>query len=296
MKSWLAFGLFALTLAGCSSNTGKGAGDRVSAVVNGVEITQREVDFFSRRPALPGAEGETERQRVISLLVRKELLAQHALEMKLENSPDFVIAMYEARRKILAGMAEQHVAAQTVKVSPEAARKVVAKNPRGFLQRKLLVYDQVVIPGVHEQFLKSLNASAERGASLHQLLNQVSAKKMPFRRTMQALTTDQIDFGIFKVLSTLRLNKPQIASIEKKFSMILVLRATVPMPLEGEAANQAAADILNEQQRRVELSRKLKKSLDSAKVTFFGEFASAKSKKSLSEAVVDLPPPALLQP
>ncbi len=296
MKSGLVFGLFAITLAGCSPNAGKGAGYRLSAVVNGVEITRREVDFFSRRPALPGAEGEVERQRALSLLVRKELLAQHALEMKLENSPDFIITMYEARRKILAGMAEQHLATQAIKVSPEAAGKVVAKNHRFFSQRKLIVYDQVVIPGVNEQFLNSLNASAGRGASLHQLLKQVSAKKMTFRRTMQALTTDQIDLGIFKVLSTLRLNKPQIASIEEKFSMILVLRATVPMPLEGEAANQAAAEILNEQQRRKELLRTLTQSLDSAKVTFFGEFASGKSRKNLSAAVLDLPTPVLLQP
>ena len=193
-------------------------------------------------------------------------------------------------------MAEQHLATQAIKVSPEAAGKVVAKNHRFFSQRKLIVYDQVVIPGVNEQFLNSLNASAGRGASLHQLLKQVSAKKMTFRRTMQALTTDQIDPGIFKVLSTLRLNKPQIASIEEKFSMILVLRATVPMPLEGEAANQAAAEILNEQQRRKELLRTLTQSLDSAKVTFFGEFASGKSRKNLSAAVLDLPTPVLLQP
>jgi len=296
MRSWLVFCLFALILAGCSPNSGKGGDGRVSAVVNGVEITRHEVDFLSRRPALTGAEGEKERQRVLSLLVRKELLAQHALEMKLENSPDFIIAMYEARRKILAGMVEQHSATQAVKVSPEAARRAVAKNPRFFLQRKLLVYDQVVIPGVDEQFLASLNAEAERGGSLDQLLNRIRAKKMPFGRTMQALTTDQIDPGIFRVLSTLHLNKPQIARIEETFSMILVLRATVPMPLEGEAANQAAAEILNEQQRRRELLRTLTKSLDSTKVTFFGEFASGKSRKNLHEAVLDLPQSALLQP
>jgi len=296
MRSLSVFCFFTLTLAGCSPDAGKGSGDRVSAVVNGVEITRREVDFLSRRPALSGAEGEAERQRVLSLLVRKELLAQHALKMKLENSPDFIVAMYEARRKILAGMAEQHLATQAVKISSEAAEKIAAKNPRFFSQRKLLVYDQVVIPGVDEQFLASLNAEAERGASLNQLLSKVSATKRPFRRTIQALTTNQIDPGIFKVLSSLRLNKPQVARIEEMFSMILVLRATVPVPLEGEAANLVAANIVNEQQRRIELSRTLTQSLDSAKITFFGEFASGKNRKNLPAAVLDLPPPALLQP
>ncbi len=296
MKSWMLFSLFLLTLAGCSPDAGKGGVERVSAVVDNIEITRREVDFLSRKPVLAGAEGETERKRVLSLLVRKELLAQKALEMKLENSPDFIVAMYEARRSILAEMAEKHVATQAAKVSPEAASRVVAKNPRFFSQRKLLVYDQVVMPGVDEKFLNSLNTSADRGASLEQLLKKVNEKKMPFYRTMQALTTDQIDLGIFNVLSTLRLNKPQLASIGEKFSMILVLRAKIPMPLEGETANQAAAEILNEQQRRMELLRTLTKSLDSADITFFGEFASGESEASLHKAVLDLPPAQLLQP
>jgi len=296
MKSWIVFSIFLLPLAGCSPDAGKEKGERVSAVVNDVEITRREVDFLSRGPVLAGADGEAERQRVLSLLVRKELLAQKALEMKLDNSPDFIVAMYEARRKILAGMAEKHVATQAAKVSLEAAGKVVAKNPRFFSERTLLVYDQVVIPGVDEQLLNSLNSSADRGASLEQLLKKVSAKKMPFSRTMQALTTDQIDLGIFNVLSTLRLNKPQLARIGEKFSMILVLRAKVPMPLKGEAANQAAAEILNEQHRRMELLKTLTTSLDSAKIAFFGEFASAKSDTSLHKAVLDLPSAMLLQP
>ncbi len=296
MKSLSATCLFVLALAGCSPNNGGGGDGRVTAVVNGVEITRREVDFLCRRPALRDSDGVAERQRVLSLLVRKELLAQHALALKLENSPDFIVAMYEARRNVLAGMAERHIAAQSEKVLPESVEKIVAANPRFFSQRKLLVYDQVVIPSVDEPLLTSLNNDAESGASLEQLLNRINAKKIPFRRTMQALTTDQIDPGIFSVLSTSRLKKPRIVRIETKFSMILVLRATVPMPLDGDAAIQAAADMLNEQQRKMEVSKTLTKALDSAKITFFGEFASDKGGKKLPVTSFDLPPLPLLQP
>jgi len=292
MRLFVMFSLCALTLAGCDTHSGNEDG-RVSAVVNGVEITQREVDFLCRKSTLSGPEREEERRRTLAFLVRNELLAQRAAEMKLEKSPDFIVTQFEARRNILAGMAEQHIGAEAGKASPESAKKFIAENPRFFSQRKLFVYDQVVIPGVDELFLSSLNDDADRGFTLDQLLDKIGAEKMPFRRTMQALTTDQIDPGIFTVLSNSSLSRPRVARVEKKFSLLLMLRASVPMPLEGEAAHRAATAILDERQRQIMLSRSMKKTLDSAKITFFGEFASDKSGVA---ALLDLSPLPLLQP
>ncbi len=289
MKSFVILSFFALILAGCDAHYGKDGGGRVCAVVNGVEITLREIDFLCRRSTLSGSDRDAVRRSALALLIRNELLAQKASEMKLEKSPDFVVALYEARRTVLAGMAEQHIAAQAGNVSVEAVKKIIADNPLFFSKRKLLVYDQVVIPDVDELFLRSLNAEAERGASLNQLLDKVNAKKMPFRRTMQSLTTEQIDPGIFSVLKNLSLNRARIARIEKKFSLILMLRARVPMPLEGEEANQAAAGILHEQQRKMELSKTLAKAIASSKITCFGEFASGKSGNKGPSAAFDLP-------
>jgi EpsD family peptidyl-prolyl cis-trans isomerase len=289
VRSLLIVSLCALTLAGCDPRSDKNEDGRVSAVVNGVEITRREVDFVGRKSTLSGSEREAERRRTLAFLVRNELLARKASEMKLEKSPDFIVALYEARRNLLAGMAEQHIAAQAGKVSPGSVGKFIAENPRFFSQRKLLVYDQVIIPGVDEFFLNSLNDDADRGFSLDQLLDKVGAKKMPFRRSMQALTTDQIDPGILSVLSNLSLNRPRIARVGTKFSLVLMLRATVPMPLEGNAAIQAATGILQEQQRKMELSKTLTKAIDSAKITCFGEFASCKSGNKGPATEFDLP-------
>jgi EpsD family peptidyl-prolyl cis-trans isomerase len=260
--------------------------------VNGVEITQREVDFIYQRSALYGADKHAirdQRRRLLSELVRTELLAQQSSDLNLDESPDFMVAMHEARRSVRAGLTEQHLAAQAGLVSPEAVKKMVADEPEFFSQRKLLVYDQVVIPGVDEPFLKFLNVEADGGTSLDRLINEVKAKKVPFRHTTQAMTTDRIDPGIFRVLTNLSPNRPHIARIKDNFTLILMLRAALPLPLYGEAASQEAAGILNEQQRSMRFSRNMTEVLNAAKITYFGEFAPGTSGKNGSDSEVELP-------
>lgn len=300
MRYLTGFLLCMTTLAGCRQHSGEGGDGRVVAAVNGVEISSREVDYFYRQSALPGESEDAVRDRkrqVLSDLVRLELLARNGSEMKLDHSSDFILAMYEARRNVLGWLVEQRLAEQQRVFSPDEVRKFVAENPDFFSRRKILVYDQIVLNGVNEQFLQSLNDRADEGASLDQLLDRVTQKKMPFRRTLQALATDQIDSGILSLLLTSSLNRPRVARIEEKFSIILMLRGSVPVPRYGQEALQAGAAILGERQRKAALSACINNTLDSAHITYFGEFAPGKNGKDVSGSKVELPAGKLpLQP
>ena len=275
MRSLLFFLFLAFTFAGCSSEPGKGTDSRVAATVNGVEITQREVNFLYQRTATPGADASVasnQRRSILAGLVQAELLAQQATKMKLDQSPNFLIAMHDARRKVLAGFAEQEIASTAKTVSPEIVQKIISENPNLFAQRKLLIYDEIIMQGVNVPFLQSLNASAAQGASLSALLNMVNAQKIPFRRAIRTLTTDQIEPAIFQVLSNSRANVPVVARVGDKFSMMLMLHSMVPVPLEGTAALQTAANLLMNQQRAAAFSNKMRSVVDASKITYFGEY------------------------
>jgi len=295
MRSLLLFLLFlSFTIAGCSPHTGNGVDSRVAATVNGVEITQREVNFLYQRTAPPGADesvARNQRRTILAGLVRAELLAQQATKMKLDQSPDFLLAMHDARRRVLAGLAEEEIASTTRPVSPETVKTIIANNPNLFAQRKLLVYDEILIQGVNVPFLQSLNASVAKGASLTALLDMVQAQKMPFRRAVRTLTTDQIEPAIVTVLSNARANVPVVIRVEDKFSMILLLHNIVPVPLEGPAAEQTAANLVTNQQRTIAFSNKMKAVVDAAKITYFGQYKpDAPGTKGKLEAVA-LPMP-----
>ena len=300
MRQVLFILLLAFTIAGCSSEEDNGIDSRVAAVVNGVEITQREVYFLYQHTATPSADeavARNQRRTILAGLVRAELLAQQETKMKLDQSPDFLIAMHNSRRRVLAGFAEGEIASTAKAVAPETVKTIISKNPNLFAQRKLLVYDEIIMQGVNVPFLHSLNASSAKGASLAALLDMVNAQKIPFRRATRTLTTDQIEPAIVTVLSNSKANVPVIARVQDKFSMILMLHTVVPVPLEGLAAEQTAANLLNNQQRAVAFSNKMRAVVDASKITYFGEYKpdAPETKNKLQRIALPMPDPARAQ-
>jgi EpsD family peptidyl-prolyl cis-trans isomerase len=221
--------------------------------------------------------------------VRSELLAQQAVNKKLDRSPEFILAMHEARRQVLAGLAEKSITETVKPLSPENIRKIVSDNPQFFAGRKLLVYEEVMIPGVDLPLLQSLNLSANNGASLDQLIDQLKAKKVQFRRIKLTQTSDRLEPAIFKVLSGSKQGVPLVARVEDKFAIILLLQSMQSMPLEGAAAEQAAGAMVFSRQKNMVLAKKLTELTDAAKIAYFGEFASEVSVKQGVKQKIALP-------
>ena len=287
MRSLVTFLLLVVLIAGCSGHAGNEDSGRIAAVVNGVEITQREVDFIYRRSVVPGtddAAARNQRRSILAGLVRTELLAQQAAKMKLDQSPEYVLAMHNARRRVLAGLAEEKIVSTLKPVSREAVQNVISGNPAFFSGRKLLVFDEVLISGVNVPLLESLNASAGKGASLAELLDAVKAKGVEFQRSTKTVTSDQLQPAILKVLSDARPKVPVVIRVEDKFSMILVLHTVTPVPVEGRAAAITATNLLQSQLRNTALSQKMSGVLDAATITYFGEYKpdSSDAKKGLA--------------
>ncbi|KAA6232092.1 peptidyl-prolyl cis-trans isomerase, EpsD family [Chlorobium phaeovibrioides] len=294
-RSWkycvkLTGGLLVLLvfLAGCSGREGKDVNSRVAASVNGVEITQREVDFLSERAGVEPASNEAtlnRRRQILSGLVRSELLAQKASALKLDKTPDYIISTHIARRGVLAGLAERHLALQADGVSLAEASRVITASPGSFAGRKIVVYDEVLISDVDLPFLDSLNTLARGGASLEALMQKVAAGKKMYRRTLQVLPSDRIQPAILSVLSGSKRNTPVVARVGDKFSMIMEVHAIEPSPLTGEAALQAAKASLQAARRNASLSNGMADVLDAATVKYYGEFAPDANRDSLLAAL-----------
>ncbi len=284
--------LLAFTILGCSPEPEKKDAGRVAATVNGVEITQREVNTLYERTATPGVSEEVRRNQqraILAGLVRGELLAQKAVAEKLDSSPEFVITLHEARRQVLAGMAEKSMLASVNPLTDEALQSVVKQNPLIFGERKLLVYEQVLMPVVDVPFLKSLNVAAGNGASLSQLIDSIKAKKLQFQQVTQTQSTDQMQPAIARILSNAKLNVPILMRVEDKFAMVLMLKSAVPIPLVGDAALQTARNITGAQLRNQEFGKKMKDVVDASKITYFGAYAPGAVAKKGAGQLVPLP-------
>jgi len=282
----------AFTIAGCSSEPEKKDVGRIAATVNGVEITQREVTTLYERSATPGVSEEVRRNQeraILAGLVRGELLAQKAVAEKLDRTPEFLIILHEARRQVLAGLAEKSMLASFKPLPDKALQAVIEQNPLIFGERKLLVYEQVLMPVVDVPFLQSLNDAASKGASLSQLVDSIKAKKLQFQQVTQTQSTDQMQPAIARILSSAKPNVPILMRVEDKFAMVLMLKSSVPIPLVGEAAMQTARNITSTQIRNAEFGKQMKAVVDASKITYFGAFAPGALPKKGAGQLVPLP-------
>ena len=284
--------LLACTIAGCSPEPEKKDAGRVAATVNGIEITQREVTALYERTATAGVSEEirsNQQRAILAGLVRSELLAQKAAAENLDRSPEFVLTMHEARRQVLAGMAEKGMLASIKPLSDEALQGVVKQNPLIFGERKLLVYEQVLMPVVDVPFLQSLNVAAGNGASLSHLVDSIKAKKLQFQQVTQTQSTDQMQPAIARIMSNAKPNVPIVMRVEDKFAMVLMLKSALPIPLVGAAALQTARNITTAQLRNQEFGKKMKNVVDASKITYFGAYAPGAVARKGSGQLVPLP-------
>lgn len=269
--------LLFMILSGCSHEPTKGSDSGVAAVVNGVEITSQQVEYLYQRTAMPGmseAQSANLKRRILADLVRTELLAGKASEMKLDKTPDYSMAFYTAQKNVLAGFAESKLAKNPSSISPDQAESVVLNNPQLFAGRKLFVYDEVLFPGVDMPLLESLDKMASNGAPLNTLLDVLKAKKIPFNKTLIALSSERIPPAVHSILTQLKPNRPQVVARKaEKISMILVVRNAYPAPLEGEAARRAAMAMIESNQRNQALSKAMGELLDNAKITYYDDYA-----------------------
>jgi len=278
-------------LFGCSSQTAKESSGSVAAVVNGVEITQAEIEYFAKNSIPPGTDKAVafeQKKAVLANLVRAELLAQKAKEMGLDKDPDFTMALYEAKRQVLAGMAESKLVKEVKPVTPEIAKSVVENNPRMFSDRKLLVYEEILIQGVDVPFLKSLIAMADSGATAEQLIEVLKSNKKVFQKTIKSQTSDQIQPVFLEILLKSKPEKPLVARIEDKISMIMVLHEVRPVPLLGEQAIQTAMAMVNAQQRNALFSKSMTDLVNTSKIIYLGEYAKQSTGK---REITSLPSP-----
>ena len=225
-------------------------------------------------PGMSEAQSANLKRRILADLVRIELLAGKASEMKLDKTPEYSMALYTAQKNVLAGLVESKLAKNQSSISPDQAESVVLNNPQLFAGRKLFVYDEVLFPGVDMPLLESLDKMASNGAPLNSLLDVLKAKKIPFNKALIALSSEKIPPPVHSILTQLKPNTPQVVARKaEKISMILVVRNAYPAPLEGEQARKTAMAMIQANQRNQALSKAMGEMLDNAKITYYDDYA-----------------------
>lgn len=249
----------------------------VVAIVNGVEITRKELDFLYSRTApanLPPEVALERKKAILTELISSEALAQKAAEAQWDKTADFEMQMAIARRSALAEKVELELVRKGPKVSQQNALDYINTNPTMFADRQLLTLERLNLFKMDEALLDQLDKASDDGAGLSKLEKLAHESRAESRRQVFNSHSNRIDPKLLKAL----LDKPY-KPVVIKFNddptrgTVLFVHSAVPAPLTGQQAMQEATIALASRQSQVSKLQGTQAIVSASKVVFYGEFA-----------------------
>jgi EpsD family peptidyl-prolyl cis-trans isomerase len=149
-KALIASTALLLVLGGCSDK--KDAPDgQVVATVDGKDVTIHELNAeLTQLRADQNAPRKLLEQVALARVIERKMLSNEARILKLDASPQFLLAKTRTEEGLLVQALQANLQAQVPQPTREAAQKFIAENPQVFGDRKLFTLDQI-------QFLRPEN-------------------------------------------------------------------------------------------------------------------------------------------
>lgn len=249
----------------------------VVATVNGVEITRKELDYLYARtspPNLPAELALARKRAILTELISNEALAQKAIEVELDRTPEFAMEMALAKRSALAEKVERQIVSKGVQVTPQNALDYVNTHPEMFAERQLLTLERMDLVKTDEELLDKLDKASDSGASLQRLEKLAQEARAQTRRQVLNSYSDRLEPQLLKVMLT-KPYKPVVIKFndDKTRSSVFYVHSAVPAPLTGQQAVRAAGLTLMSKQTQATRLQGRQAVIGAAKVSFYGEFA-----------------------
>jgi EpsD family peptidyl-prolyl cis-trans isomerase len=253
--------------------------DRVLATVNGVEITQREVDVVFDRAAAKDASpqaADLRRRTILADLVRAEAMAQWAAEKGIEAPGQVAAEAAVVRRQLLAARAERAAQQDLPRVDAQSLQGLVANNPLLFAQRRLYTLEEVQIAGANGTVFARLDALVTReAADLDRAQREAMEAGATTERKVISISSEFLPKPVMEALTVARPGQLFVVQNGPDRGWVLAVRAAVPAPLVGEQALRVAASMAAEQQRRAAAAARTQEAVSRARIVYADEVLAA---------------------
>ncbi len=264
-------------VAGCE----KKAQGQVVAVVNGLEITQQELNAELEAARIPdGADKKAAMAQLLQRVIDRKLLVSKAKADGLDQSPSYLGQVARAQDAILIDL----LAARKAKTVPvpdaAAAQKFIAGNPALFGQRKRYALDQIAFSPPNDPALGKKLGAAQTMAEIEAALK---AANIQFVRGTAALDTAALPPEAAQKIASLKPGEPFLVPQNGQV-VASVIRGAEAVPVAEQQAIPAATQLL----RRQEVEAAMKKDLDAerakAKIEYQPGFAPPAKKDASAPA------------
>ena len=195
----------AILLAGCGGKAEDSGAmlekGQVVATVDGKDVTVYELNAELQGKQLPTdpKQRKLAEQAALQQLVSRKILADIALERKLDKSPNYLLQERRAREALLVQMLQQQIASQVPRPTREDAGRFIEQNPALFAQRKIFTIDQIAFAPADAATVKRLVPLK----TLAEIEQQLSTDGVKYQRQPAALDSLSVPPELLKQILAL---------------------------------------------------------------------------------------------
>jgi EpsD family peptidyl-prolyl cis-trans isomerase len=226
-----------LLAVGCNQGPPKG---QVIARVNGEEITIAELNEEARARSVVGANDPAVRGALLQDLIDRKLLAQEAVQEKLDRSPQHLIASQRMKEVLLAEQFLASVGNDLRPLSTAELQEFTAANPTAFDRRTLLSVDQITFPRPSDPALIQRLEAAKALTEIEMILQEAA---LPQERSVKTWDSAVLPEASMKVLLGAQPGKPFLLPHGNLLIMGEVL-SSLAQPIETEQRLRLASERL----------------------------------------------------
>jgi EpsD family peptidyl-prolyl cis-trans isomerase len=267
-----------VAMAGCHF-PGLGGGHKaptgqVVANVDGREVTLRELNAEMGGAAFPDPKTrKAAEEQALRNIVARIVLANTAREQGLDKTPDFAVKKQRAVDSVLAQELQQKLIAGVPQPTKEEAQSFVSSHPDIFLERKVFVVDQIRMPRVPVQVLKTL----EPLKTMEEIEAVLNKDNIPHQRGDSAIDAVGVDPRLVDFIRKLPPNEVFVLPGNDGL-LVNRVKETKVVPFTGDQATQYATKWLARQRTQEAVSRSFNQYLAAAasKVQFNKDYAPSK--------------------
>lgn len=271
--------LVAALVVGCGDKKEEAAGgaksaSQVAAKVNGTELTVHQVNFALQRiPNLSPEQSKAASLQVVRNLVDQELLAQKAVEDKLDRDPMVLQALDATRRQILAEAYMSRKLGTPAEPSDAEVTEYFNQHPELFSKRKIYRLQEVNIKAPQEKH-DAIRAQLGASNNLNDFVNWLKAQNLEAKVGQGVKPAEQLPMQLLPQLSQMPDGQAMVVNAPDGL-LVVVLADSQLQPVTQEQAKPAIVRVLQTQVRQKAAKAELDAIKAAAKIEYVGEFTEA---------------------
>jgi EpsD family peptidyl-prolyl cis-trans isomerase len=269
LRAWfLLFGfLVALSLAACERPVEARPGATVAARVNGAEVTLHQ-------PGEPGTRSREPSQsaaQALESLIDREVLAQRAIEQRLDRDPDVVRAAENARRQVLAQAYLERLGARLAGPTAEEIAVFYRGNPALFAERRIYQLRELALGEAGSQELSALEAHAARARALEEIAAALAARNAKFTLATVTHAAEHLPLAMLEAVARMKPGEIAVVAAPPGASVVQLVHAH-PAPLAEEQAAPLIERFLAGRKRLELAAAEVRRLREAARIEYVGDF------------------------